>query len=225
MYSYLLTGKVLPERAQISFSITGVHLQIGDEEIGIGVNIFFNQVAVHISTTREWDIFDLRNLMKTFLLNQLATVGYLKGYAYEMEITRIYSQEFNVDYVFGIEIPCLEQRGKSIDLTVALPDLLKKTSVHLGVFVNRCLTDLALSMKHADDTAFYCYRAIESLKQHCAIRTNLQSTKDAEQWSLFRKISGCDRADRSPERLPSRLQSHRWRPSWAWSSSDLPGSV
>lgn len=194
MHSYLFTGKVLPERAQMSFAIQGIRLQIKDDEIGIDASIILNQVAVQIHSTREWDILDLRNIVKTFLLNQLAAVGYLKGYAYDLEVTRVFAPGLSIDYVFGIDIPCLAQRGKAVDLNTALPGIIRKASGPDGIFINRCLNDLALSMKHADDTAFYCYRAIESLKRHCAIRAELQSANAAKQWEKFRQIAGCNRA-------------------------------
>jgi len=116
-------------------------------------------------------------------------VGYLKGYAYNYEITRVINQDQKVDYVFGIEIPCLEKRGKDVDLNKEIKDTQGKTLGINGIYIQRCLTDLSLSMKYADDTAFYCYRAIESLCRHCAAINELTSSKDSNQWEKFRDIS------------------------------------
>lgn len=193
MHSYLFIGKVLPERAQISLTIKGIYLQTEKTKFVVDVNIINNQAVVQISSACKCDIFDLRNIVKTFVLNLLAIISYIKGFAYEFEVVRVYAPELSIDYVFGVEMPCLEQRGATIDLNNVLPDIFKKTSGPLGMFVNRCLHDLALSMKYADDTAFYCYCAIESLRQHCTIKDGLQSAKDAEKWNQFRQISGCSR--------------------------------
>jgi hypothetical protein len=46
-------------------------------------------------------------------------------------------------------------------------------------------------MKHADDTGFYCYRAIESLRHHCAAVNGLSDADKSDQWEKFREVSGC----------------------------------
>ena len=47
-------------------------------------------------------------------------------------------------------------------------------------------------MKTPDDTGFYCYRAIEALRQYCIVRYNLDSEKKSEQWLKVREIAGCE---------------------------------
>jgi hypothetical protein len=132
---------------------------------------------VWVESENNWDTFDLRNLVKTLVQNELAMIGYLKGYAYVFQMTRALNQSRGIDYVFGIDIPCLAQRGISTDMNEALSKLQGKTVGPNGVFLFRCFNDLVSSMKHADDTGFYCYRAIDSLRHHCAAppRTVLES--------------------------------------------------
>jgi hypothetical protein len=81
--------------------------------------------------------------------------------------------------------------NKGIDLQEALAKLRDKIIGPNGVFLNRCFSDLTASMKHADDTAFYCYRAIESLRHHCAAVHGLSGANKAKQWEKFREVSGC----------------------------------
>jgi hypothetical protein len=47
-------------------------------------------------------------------------------------------------------------------------------------------------MKDADDTGFYCYRAVESLRHHCAALNGLLDAEKAKQWEKFREVSGCE---------------------------------
>jgi hypothetical protein len=47
-------------------------------------------------------------------------------------------------------------------------------------------------MKHADDTGFYCYRAIESLRHHCAANHSLTERDKSTQWQKFREVAGCE---------------------------------
>lgn len=193
MEPYLFYGVILPERAQLTlqFGLAFEHLTSGVCSQA-KVSIILNQVAVRVESQHEWDIFDLRNVVKTILQNELAMIGYLKGYAYDFEVTRVLNQSRGIDCVFGIDIPCIADRANSIELNSAILKLRQKTVGHNGIFLYRCFNDLVSSMKHADDTGFYCYRAIESLRNHCAALHGMSTAVKAEQWGKFREVSGCD---------------------------------
>jgi len=193
MEPYLFHGVVLPERAQLSLQFALEFTHIASGSIGVAkVSIVLNQVAVWVESEHHWDVFDLRNVVKNIVQSHLAMVGYLKGYAYDFEVTRVLNQSRGIDRVFGIDIPCLAERGKSVELQEALPKLRDKTIGPNGVFLNRCFSDLAFSIKHADDTGFYCYRAIESLRHHCAAVHGLSKAEKSRQWEKFREVAGCD---------------------------------
>lgn len=193
MEPYFFQGVVLPERAQLSLQFTLSFSHITSGVAGIAkVSIVLNQAAVWIESDHEWDIFDLRNVVKNLVQSHLDIVGYVKGYAYDFEISRVLNQSRSVDYVFGIDIPCLVERGKSLDLNAELIKLRDKTIGPNGVFLNRCFSDLVSAMKHADDTGFYCYRAIESLRHHCAAIHGLTSSEKSTQWDKFREVAVCD---------------------------------
>lgn len=196
MEPYLFTGVVLPERAQltIQFGLAFEHIGTGRKGVA-NVSIINNQIAVWVATDHEWDILDLRNVVRNIVHNDLAIVAFLKGYAYDVELTRVTNQSRNVDYVFGIDIPCITDRGKSIDVNTALRELRDKTIGPNGVFLHRCFRDLVSAMKDADDTGFYCYRAIESLRHHCAAVKDLTGADRSKQWEAFRAISGSSEAD------------------------------
>lgn len=193
MEPYFFQGVVLPERAQLSLQFTLSFSHITSGVAGIAkVSIVLNQVAVWVESDYEWDIFDLRNVVNNLVQSHLDIVGYVKGYAYDFEISRVLNQSRSVDYVFGIDIPCLVERGKSLDLNAELIKLRDKTIGPNGVFLNRCFSDLVSAMKHADDTGFYCYRAIESLRHHCAAIHGLSSSEKSTQWDKFREVAACD---------------------------------
>lgn len=192
MEPYLFTGVVLPERAQLSLQTA-----LGFSHLASGINgsakvsIVLNQVAVWVDGEHDWNIFDLRNVVENIVQDHLAMLGYLKGFAYDFEVTRVLNQSREIDYVFGIDIPCLVERGKTVDLLEALPRLREQMTGPNGVFLSRCLKDLASSMKYPDDTGFYCYRAIESLRHHCAAVYGLSNAGKSQQWEKFRNISKC----------------------------------
>ena len=191
MDPYLFTGVVLPERAQLTIQFGLAFEHIGSDVKGVAnVSIINNQIAVWVATEHEWDIFDLRNVVRNIVRNDLAIIGFLKGYAYDIELTRVTNQSRKVDYVFGIDIPCIAERGKSIDLKAVLGQLRDKTIGPNGVFLHRCFRDLVSAMKDADDTGFHCYRAIESLRHHCAALRGISGEDKARQWEAFREVSG-----------------------------------
>lgn len=47
-------------------------------------------------------------------------------------------------------------------------------------------------MKDPDDAAFHCYRAVESLRQHCIATRSLDPKDKATQCKTLREIVGCD---------------------------------
>lgn len=196
MSTLFFTGVILPERAQLSqVAIRRItHVSTGREG-NIHIRILNNQLTVKIDIDGDdLDIFTLRNLVKNAVQNQLSIIGYVFGYAYELEISRVFDADMTIDYVFGIDIPCLSARVNEADreLKVAAIDMM--TYGPRGIFINRCLTDLAFAMKHADDTAFYCYRAIESLFHHRAasLEVTVTSRNKAVLWEGFRAEACCN---------------------------------
>ena len=192
MSTYLFQGLVHPERAQISLqcSFEFTHFTTS-EQATARISIVLNQVAVWVDTNIVWDIHDLRNVVKAMVSHELEVVGFIKGLAYDVEIRRVLNPEHEVDYVFGVEIPCIADRNKGIDLSARASEIRSKTNGDEGVFLHRCFADLVSAMKNADDTGFYCYRAVESLRQHCIVKFDLDPAKKDEQWAKVRKLSGC----------------------------------
>ena len=65
----------------------------------------------------------MRNVVKRQVQTEFAMVGFVKGDAYDLEVTRVLNQERGIDYVFGIDIPVLAKRGSDADLAEALKSL------------------------------------------------------------------------------------------------------
>ena len=193
MIKYLFEGLILPERAQLSLTST---LQFKHATTGISadsrISIILNQVAVWVDSNTEWDIFDLRNIVKNIVQNEIAIIGYLKGHAYEVEIRRVLQTDLGIDYVFGIDIPCITERNKSINHTEKFISLHAKAMGSEGIFLHRCFNDLMMAMKNPADTGFYCYRAIESLREHCTTKYNINTNNLSRQWEKLREVAKCD---------------------------------
>lgn len=189
---YLFTGVVLPQRAQISmqFDLRFTHAATGYEGEA-KVSVVLNQVAVWVTSDQPWDHFDLRNVVKTFVKAGLDMAGFLLGHAYDLEITRVLNRSKNLDWVFGINVPCVSAHLDAEQLQSRLSSLRRKVHGVRGMFLTRCFSDLASAIKDADDTAFFCYRAIESLSNHSATQVPNTVVTDSQRWEIFRSRTGC----------------------------------
>jgi hypothetical protein len=193
MEPYLFSGVVRPERAGITLQFEfGFTHHVSGISGHAKVSILLNQVAVWVTSDHEWDIYDLRNVVKNIVSDHLAMVSYIRGNFYDLEISRVVNATRGVDYVLGVDIPYIVERNKSLEIAEVLPKLMKKTEGPFGAYLHRCFNDLVSAMKNADDTGFYCYRAIESLRHHCAAVNGFGNLSKQQQWEKFREISGAD---------------------------------
>ena len=193
MEPYLFQGIVLPERASISFQLEFEFSQVSSQITARAkLSILLNQIMVWVYSDHNWDIHDLRNIVIELVRTQLDVAGYIYGHAYECQITRVVNQSRGVDYVFGIDVPCLANRYEASKRDAAIDSLRRKTGGDNGFYIRRCLADLSSAMKYAADTGFYCYRAIEALRLHCAAINGLSDKDKGKQWERFRSVSGND---------------------------------
>jgi hypothetical protein len=188
---YFFQGVVHPERAQISeHRVVMQFLHPASATMSVAsVSIILNQVAVWVQSEYQWEAYDLRNVVRSMLEHELAMLGYLTGYAFEVEVTRIIHRGRDIDHVFGIGTPCIMAMQRDVEKeTLAIRHNVVGAD---GRFLSRCLSDLVSALKRVDDTAFYCYRALESLRHHCAsVRSLIASDKDT-QWRTFRDSAKC----------------------------------
>ncbi|MEC5405800.1 hypothetical protein VOM14_09525 [Paraburkholderia sp. MPAMCS5] len=194
MYRYFLDGMVHPERAQIPdhrISAKFLHAASGIDAKA-DVRIILNQVAVWVETDVEWNPLDLRNAVRYFVQLEMDMVGYVLGHTYDVEIRRAICPEVGFDQVFGINVPCITELHRGVDLNTRIAAMRPKLQGESGVFLHRCLRDLITAMKEPDDVAFHCYRAVESLRQHCIATRSLDPKDKATQWKTLREIAGCD---------------------------------
>jgi len=191
MEVYFIQGIVLPERSPINyeFSAKFQHVASG-QHCSAKVTILLNHVAIWLDAEGEMSPADLKNLANYVVLNLLYVFSFLNGYTYDFQVTRIINRERGLDAVLGIDHPVIAARRPVIDYSVVV----KKVQVHLlgahGLFIHRCLGDLSSALRFVEDSAFYCYRAIESLRKHCAAVNGIGDSSKILQWEKFREVSG-----------------------------------
>ncbi len=147
---YLFYGTVLPQRAPLSLMYKmpkRISVQTADGEnrlLNVHLNIILNQIGVTVEVEQEFEkIFDLRNIVKDIIQDDLALVGFIKGHAYDFEITRVINRSFSTDFVFGIDIPVIAERNKEVSVQARFEEILRKAITPEGIYLKRCFSDLA----------------------------------------------------------------------------------
>jgi hypothetical protein len=97
-----------------------------------------------------------------------------------VEITKVFDEALNATRVFGIDIPVLAERAVGRDVGGLVSAIFPLCFGPDAIYLRRCLSDLSFAMKRLDDTAFYCYRALESLRQSFG-----SDLPEREQWAAM----------------------------------------
>jgi hypothetical protein len=185
-YTYIFTGRVIPERALLD--ISEVQLKVlAFEDVPEGdlfIEVIKSQIFVRFLTSGEVrNIFTLRNIVEDAVRMLLDGAGYFAGYGYDAEIVQVVRSNTGEKYVFGIDVPTLAGVCEKAGITVN--DIFTALSKTDGHYLRHALADVRGAIKSPRDTGFFCYRAIESLKNCCATRNGVPPDKD-DAWELFR---------------------------------------
>lgn len=189
MPRYFFSGVVHPERAQLT--ISRLSFSIPDEEGSTSTEGFsevVNNQYFAVVRSNEQNIYTLRNEVRRSSEEILSIMGFLKGYAYTLEIVKVYNENTDGYEVFGIDTPVIAKRNERIDLNEALREIMRLSSRSDCAYLAGCLKDLTSSMRYPIDTGFFCYRAIESLRQACAYQS--EGKKNKQQWEGLSKMTG-----------------------------------
>jgi hypothetical protein len=182
---YILTGRVIPERALLNISEITLKV-VGSEDVPEGelfVKILLNQIFARFVTSGEvQNIFTFRNIVEDAARMLVDVAGYSRGYACDVEIVQMMRSDTPQKQVYGIDVPALAGVCDSAGVTVN--EILRALSKNDGNFLRHALSDAREAIKSPRDTGLFCYRAIESLKNCCAARKMISEEKDT--WELFR---------------------------------------
>ncbi len=186
-YTYILTGRVIPERALIDIKefIFSILMSDGVPKGELSIEVIRSQIFVRfVASSKVQNIYTLRNIVEDATRALLDVAGYFNGYGYDAEIVQMVDLNTSKNHVFGIDVPILADVCKEVGLTINdIFVALQKTD---GYYFRHALADVREAIKSPQDTGFFCYRAIESLKNCYATRNRVSSDKD-DAWELFRE--------------------------------------
>ncbi len=198
MTVYVFSGRVVPERAEVElksepFVPFPIDLEVDSEsligKIRVKVSLNVSQLAVIVETRQEVpEIETLKNLIEQVVRAAVDTYGYLTGRGYDVEITSVVRPDGQLSLVFGVGILELEKTGPERDRSFNDLFELEMESPQL----RQALADLREAIRSPLDTGFFCFRAIECLRQAFVDATDGDNRDPS--WERLREALRVDRA-------------------------------
>jgi len=194
----IITGRVTPERK--SFGHDSVRLYVKDPEKEIDIclllGVIDNQLVAKVigDVGGQSNVF-LKNLVVQAEQIVLSAVAFTTGNIFDIDIIGVIRDRddaidgsFNFNYIDNAH-DVISSRTSSTTLHQIYQICISDD----GISLCRCLNDLRTGLRELNDSPFYCYRAIETIKGHVGDR--LGETTDKGQWEVMRKVLGVNRDD------------------------------
>jgi hypothetical protein len=191
---YTFFGKVYPERCNVS--ITEIRAKVatpGDEINGeLRYYISLSQVtATFVCEKPVANVYTLKNYVEDAIRVALDALGYTMACGYDLEVTEMIDSLGNRPIVFGVGITAKEKAAS--DAGVSFEDIMEVFKDVRGGYLQLSLGDLREAIRVPKDTGFFCYRAIESLRQFFLREKGAKDEKSS--WEMLRSELRVDRAD------------------------------
>ncbi len=139
-------------------------VDLNGSSLELSTNIYASQIITKISGETNVDINTLKNTVHGHVAMLADSLGWAKGYGYEVEITGIGSAE--AARVFGIEFEGLDPLSGFPGNAIGIIDLLLKDSENKLLPLRRALKDFRQGILDPQDTPFYAFRSVEALMHY-----------------------------------------------------------
>ncbi len=192
MYTYHLYWIIHPERALLKYWPIEIETSIGI----VYFNILNNQLYICLKSTEKCtDIYTLKNNIKDIIQEEISLISYIYWNGYDVEIIRITNLDENIDLVFWIDIPYINERNTTkiaiVNQELDTIHTIINNNPENSVYIRRCFSELNKAIRFPIDTWFHCYRAIESLRNFYWVKYSISGKND--QWEKLRELSKTDR--------------------------------
>lgn len=162
MKTYTFSGKILPERANVDMTPLEIELNAGSANFKgkATIAISVSQISVVLNVETDIDIFTMKNAVEHIIRVLIDSYGYISGRGYDVEITSVVDPN-NKQTVFGIGIAELEaiQNERPLPFPKIVQIALQSKQLQHAFF------NLRESIRSVWDTGFFCFRAIECIRQ------------------------------------------------------------
>lgn len=196
--THLVTGRVIPERK--SFGHDALRLYVKDPEKGVDICVLLgvidNQLIAKVigDTGGQSNVF-LKNLVAQAEQIVLNVIAFTRGGVFDVDIISVIRERddasdgsFEVHYLDNIHDVISDRKSST-----TLQQIYEICISDDGLPLRRCLNDLRTALREINDSPFYCYRAIETIKGHIGDRFG--ETTDKGQWEVTRETLALNRSD------------------------------
>lgn len=179
---YIVTGRVHPERADISFS--KITWKVPDDGIVVA-ECDASQITLklELSSIDGWITAFVR--AEQFAAIIVSTLGFSLGSGYSVELIQVIEED-GTPHVFGVR-PTGATSEETLGFDPHLPILNKVFNLsNKDMFFRLAVQDYIRAFTSTMDCATYCYRAIESIKTSFVFKTG------NDRWDDMHRALGTD---------------------------------
>jgi hypothetical protein len=164
---YIVTGRVHPERANVSFSTHSMDLD-GGGIVSTSCDSSQVTVVIDIPTIDGW--ISAHIAAEDFANIAVGALGFALGSGYSVEMIQV-TEADGTPHVFGVR-----PTGDTPELTLGFnphTEIFNRALRISGqdLFFRLAVRDYLRAIRDPNDCAFYCYRTIEALKSSFALKT------------------------------------------------------
>ena len=184
MFTYTFAGKVHPERAFVTLGPIprlGIRSILIDEVMEYDAQVVISTAQIIVVAHCQEQVSDLetlRNSVETVVRGIVDSYGYIEGRGYDVEITTAIDSTGERWQVFPVEVAAIQATkserpvtfGELQELLNPRPEAYDEESAYRLMQLRFALGDLREAIRSIDHSAFFCYRAIECLRQCYAER-------------------------------------------------------
>lgn len=171
---YICTGRVHPERADVSFSRVEMKFE-GEGTAVASCDASQVTVVLDVSSIDGWIA---AQIMADDVANILVgSLGFSLGSGYSVELIQV-TEENGTPHVFGVR-PQGGKPGQTLGIDPHIPAFNRAFRLSgRDVFFRLALRDYLRAITDVTDCATYCYRAIEGIKSAFVFKTGLDGWDD-----------------------------------------------
>jgi hypothetical protein len=179
---FICTGRVHPERADVSFSRVGMNFEGGGTAVA---SCDASQVTVVLDNP-SLDGWISARLMGEDVANIIVgALGFSLGSGYSVELLQV-TEADGTPHVFGVRPEGEDRQTLGIDPQIPAFNRAIRLSGR-DVFFRLALRDYLRAITDATDCATYCYRAVEGIKSAFVFKTGI------DRWDDMHSTLGTDR--------------------------------
>lgn len=180
---YVITGRVHPERANISFSRIEMSVRDGGRMVA---SCDSSQITMVLDLPRLDGWMTAMVVAEDIATMIIGSLGFSLGSGYSTELIQV-TEEDGTPHVFGVRPENPEQPGETLAFEEYI-DVFNRTLQLAGrnIFFRLAIRDYLQAINDVTDCATYYYRAVESIKSAFVLKTG------HDQWDEMHAALGTD---------------------------------